>query len=331
MRVSVIGAGSWGTTIAAMLAIKGVDTTLWAYEDWLAKEMPEVRENKTYLPGVKLPESLKITNSLNDALLGAGMVVCVVPTQAIRSVFKDAKGLIGPDAVVINASKGLEAKTFLTCRSVLLETLGKEFGDRLGVLSGPTFAKELSKGLPAAACVAAPSLDAAEAAQDVFSTKYFRVYTNTDPVGVELGGTLKNVMAIASGISDGLGLGFNSRSALITRALAEMTRLGVKLGAKAETFYGLSGMGDLVLTCTGPLSRNYTVGFEIGQGKTLKELMEGRKTVAEGVMTAASVVELSRRSNIEMPIAEEVCKVLNEGKSPRDAVMALMTRELKGE
>jgi glycerol-3-phosphate dehydrogenase (NAD(P)+) len=326
--VTVVGAGSWGTTLAVLLSGKGCSVALWARKEPLVEKMRATRENREYLPGVRLPQNLSITSSLKEALEDAGIIVSCVPSHGVRDVFGEAARYIPAGCMIVSASKGIEETTLFTCSSVLKDVLK---GNPVVVFSGPTFAKEVSRGLPAAACVASEDRKRCLEAQEVFSTPYFRVYTNSDPVGVELGGALKNVIAIAAGISDGLGLGNNARAALITRGLKEMTVLGEKLGADTRTFYGLSGLGDLVLTCTAALSRNYTVGLEIGRGKTLSVALSSMKMVAEGVKTTASVKKLSESRNVEMPISGGVYGVLYENKNPRQAVMELMTRELKGE
>ncbi len=328
---AVIGAGSWGTTLADLLARKGYGVRLWTRNPELSRLIEEGRENKPYLPGVRLPENLTATSSLADAVEGASMIVCAVPSHGIREVFKDIRSRISGEALVVSASKGIEQGTHLTCCGILEEVFPEGVHGNIAVLSGPTFAKEVSRGLPAAACAASRSGEVALRVQRIFSTPYFRVYTNPDRIGVELGGALKNVMALAAGASDGLGLGNNARAALITRGLAEMSRLGTKMGADPRTFYGLSGLGDLVLTCTGELSRNRRVGVEIGRGRSLGEILSEMRMVAEGVKTSLAVRELAAMHGIEVPITEEVCRVLYEGKSPERAVMELMTRELKGE
>ncbi|MEE9614933.1 MAG: NAD(P)H-dependent glycerol-3-phosphate dehydrogenase [Thermodesulfobacteriota bacterium] len=328
-RVAVLGAGSWGTTLANLLAGKGFDVSLWVREPEICSAIKERAENAVFLPGVKLSPNLRPTTSLAAALRGASIVLCVVPSHGIRDVFKEASAHIPEDAILASASKGIEESTGLTASAILKETVKGE--REIVVLSGPTFAKEVSEGKPACVCAASGSADASAAVQRAFSTEVFRVYTNTDAVGVELGGALKNVIALAAGISDGLDLGNNARASLITRGLVEMGRLGVRMGARPETFYGLSGLGDLVLTCTGELSRNRTVGVKIGRGRSLEEVVDEMKMVAEGVKTSRAVKELARVHDVEMPITEAVIKVLYGGVSPMDAVMALMTRELKEE
>ncbi|MBI5970248.1 MAG: NAD(P)-dependent glycerol-3-phosphate dehydrogenase [Deltaproteobacteria bacterium] len=330
-KYTVLGAGSWGTTLADLLASKGFETTLWARDSGLAASMEKDRENSVYLPGVKLCKDLRTTFLLEEALGGAGLVVSAIPSHGLRHVWDTARAFIAKDAVIVSATKGIEEETFLTPSAVLKDALKEVLYSGIAVLSGPSFAKEVVRRLPAAICAASASSTAAKAVQEAFSTPYFRVYTNSDAVGVELGGAFKNVIAIAAGISDGLELGLNARAALITRGLAEMSRLGCALGARPETFAGLSGLGDLVLTCTASLSRNYSTGVAVGRGKTIKEITSGMKMVAEGVRTSKAAMGLANSLGVEMPIIAEVFKVIAEGKSPKAAVMELMTRGLKGE
>lgn len=265
-RIAVIGAGSWGTTLAVLLAGKKQAVSLWVYEQDLAEEIKRTRINTVYLPEAVIPENIIISHRIEDVLKEAKYILNVVPTQHTKSVFKNILPYISDDALIISASKGIEKGTLLTVSGILKELSGHE----VAVLSGPSFAKEVIKKLPTAVTLATDNSTDALLLQEIFNTDYFRVYTHDDVLGVELGGALKNVIAIASGISDALNLGFNARAALITRGLAEITRLGVAMGAKERTFMGLSGLGDLVLTCTGPLSRNYTVGFKLGRGISLK-------------------------------------------------------------
>jgi glycerol-3-phosphate dehydrogenase (NAD(P)+) len=325
--ISVIGAGSWGTTLACLLSYKGFDVTLWVYEKELAEEINNVRINKTYLPDVLIPDDIKVTNNIDNSIKKARYVLNAIPAQYVRTIFKKAIPYIPDEATFISVSKGIERGTLLTVSSIL-----KELTDHtVAVLSGPSFAKEVIKKMPAAVTLATEDKNTGLILQEVFSLNNFRVYTHDDIIGVEIGGALKNVMAIAAGISDSLGLGNNARASLITRGLVEMTRLGVAMGAKERTFSGLSGIGDLVLTCTSPLSRNYTVGVKLGQGIKLRDILNQTKSVAEGVETAESAFELSRKFNIEMPIVEQVYKVLYEDKDPAFAVKDLMERSLKSE
>lgn len=325
--ISVIGGGSWGTTLANLLAEKGFDVSLWIREQEIVDEMLRTGMNGIYMPGIPLSPNIRPTNDLETALRDSKYVINAVPTQFCRSVFKEAQRFINKDAVIVSVSKGIEHDTLLTCSAILKEITGK----RVAVLSGPSFAEEVIKKIPTAVTIASEDREVSLMLQELFYTEYFRVYTHTDVLGVELGGALKNVMAIAAGISDGLGLGASTRAALITRGLAEMKRLGVAMGAREDTFGGLSGLGDLVLTCTSTLSRNYTVGYRLGRGESLDSILSHMHMVAEGVPTSKSAYELSRRYNVEMPITEQIYKVVNEGKDPKLAVHELMTRSLKPE
>jgi glycerol-3-phosphate dehydrogenase (NAD(P)+) len=326
-NISVIGSGSWGTTLANHLAEKGFHVTLWSYEKGLVDEIKRTGINSTYLPGIPLSRAIDVTDDLDAAVKEARYILSVVPAQFTRSVFSSATHYLPEDAMIVSASKGIEHGSLLTVSSILENLTGR----KVSVLSGPSFAEEVIKKLPTAVTIASPDNETAVLLQDLFTTEYFRVYTNTDVLGVELGGALKNVMAIASGISDGLGLGTSTRAALITRGLAEMTRLGVAMGASEKTFGGLSGIGDLVLTCTGTLSRNYTVGFRLGRGETLDNILSGMKMVAEGVATSESAFELAKKHTVEMPIVEQIYLVIKENKKPSDAVRELMTRSPKSE
>jgi glycerol-3-phosphate dehydrogenase (NAD(P)+) len=325
--ISVIGAGGWGTTLACLLSNKGYDVTLWVREKNVAEEINNTRINSAYLPDITLPDDLRITHSIDDAVKKARYVLNAVPAQYTRAVFKEAFPFIPDQAIIISASKGIERGTLLTVSCILKELSAHP----VAVLSGPSFAKEVIKKLPAAVTLATEDKNIGFILQEMFNINNFRVYTHDDIVGVEIGGALKNVMAIASGISDSLGLGNNARASLITRGLVEMIRLGVAMGAKEKTFSGLSGIGDLVLTCTSPLSRNYTVGIKLGQGMKLKEILDQTKSVAEGVATAESAFELSKKYNIEMPIIEQVYRVLYKDKDPVLAVKDLLERSLKTE
>ncbi|MBI4686645.1 MAG: NAD(P)-dependent glycerol-3-phosphate dehydrogenase [Nitrospirae bacterium] len=327
MKIAVIGAGSWGTALASLIAEKGLEVALWAYEKEVADEINNSHANSTYLSDISLPKNLKATNSLEDAIKNASYIVNVVPTQFTRKIFSEAVKFIHKDAVIVSASKGIENNTLLTVSSILKELTGA----MVAVLSGPSFAKEVIKKLPTAVTLSTDNLQSANSLQEIFNTGYFRVYTHTDVLGVELGGALKNVIAIASGISDGLGLGHSARAALITRGLSEIIRLGQKMGADKRTFSGLSGLGDLVLTCTGYLSRNYSVGINLGKGMKLKDILSATKSVAEGVATALSAYELSKKYSVEMPIVQEVYEVIYKDKDAAQAVRMLMNRTLKAE
>lgn len=330
-KIAVLGAGSWGTTLAQVLSDRGSDVTLWAREEEVRESIEKRRVNETFLPGIVLSGKITPVASVGDAVDGARLVVSVIPSHGVRGVFAEAGPFIGKEAIIVSATKGIEEGSMLTPSGILSEALGGRGHGAIAVLSGPSFANEVSRRLPAAVCVASSSVEAAKEVQKAFSTNYFRVYTNSDVIGVELGGALKNVIAIAAGISDGLELGHNARAALITRGLAEMGRLGASLGASQATFAGLSGLGDLVLTCTGPLSRNYTVGVSVGRGASIGEVTGSMKMVAEGVKTCRGAKALAARQGVEMPITEAVFSVLYEGTSPREAVMGLMARELRDE
>jgi glycerol-3-phosphate dehydrogenase (NAD(P)+) len=330
-RVAVIGAGSWGTALAAVLAKKGHDVHLWAFEAEVAEQITQGQENTSYLSGVDLPENLRSTADLERALEGAEVVVSVSPAQVVGSVMAEAAPHIADDALVLSASKGIETTTLRRMDEVISEVLSPAQMARFTVLSGPSFALEVAKEIPTAVVAASDNSDAALAAQDLFQTEYFRVYTGSDVIGVELGGALKNVIALGAGVAAGLGGGLNTLAALITRGLAEMRRLGVAMGARAATFSGLAGMGDLVLTCTGTLSRNRTVGYRLGQGESLEDILAEMSAVAEGVATSHAVHDLAARYGVEMPIAEEVFGILTLGTDPEQALKNLMQRDPKPE
>jgi glycerol-3-phosphate dehydrogenase (NAD(P)+) len=328
MRCSVVGAGAWGTALADLLARNGHDVTLWAYEPDVVESINKKHENVRFLGGNSLAPALKATGDIERAVEGAELITLATPSHVTRSIVRSAAKSMSRSAPIVVASKGIEKGTL----SLMTEVAEQEIaGATVVALSGPSFAKEVVTCQPTAVVVACGDEEAAAIAQRAFSSAYFRAYTHTDVIGVELGGALKNVMAVATGIAEGLGLGFNARAALVTRGLAEMTRLGLALGAEQSTFAGLAGLGDLVLTCTGSLSRNRAVGVEIGKGKTLDEVLRGKETVAEGVVTAQSARELAAREGVEMPIVDTVNRVLFEGQPARSAIGALMTRELRAE
>lgn len=331
MKIGVIGAGSWGTTLADMLARKGHETTLWAYEAELVQTMQQRRENDLYLSGFRLTDTLSFSNDLAQTAAGKDLLLLVPPSQVMRAVMRQAAGHIGPDTLLVSAAKGIETDSLQTMSEVLEAVLPPALHQRLSYLSGPSFAREVAAGMPTAVVVASREIRIAQQVQEAVSTEVFRAYTNTDILGVELGGALKNVIALAAGVADGLGFGHNSRAALITRGLAEMTRLGLAKGAQAATFAGLTGMGDLVLTCTGDLSRNRSVGIELGRGRKLAEILAGMKMVAEGVKTCQSTYQLAQKLGVEVPITEQMYLILYEDKDPRRAVSDLMARDLKSE
>jgi glycerol-3-phosphate dehydrogenase (NAD(P)+) len=330
-NVAVLGAGAWGTALAKVLADKGDTTTLWSHRAELAEHIQRDRSNHRYLRGATLPPSLRATADLEDALRGAELVVVVVPSHAFRGVVRDARPHVPRDALLCSATKGIENDSLMLMSEVMLDELGREVKPRLTYLSGPSFAKEVALEQPTAVVVAGVSEPETHAVQRAFATDKLRVYSSDDVVGVEIGGALKNVVAIAAGAVDGLGFGHNSRAGLITRGLAEIGRVAAAKGANPLTVAGLSGLGDLVLTCTGELSRNRTVGFEMGRGRTLDDVLSTLGHVAEGVKTAKSAYDLGTKLAVEMPITCEVYKVLYEGKSPRQAVVNLMTRALTRE
>jgi glycerol-3-phosphate dehydrogenase (NAD(P)+) len=331
INIGIIGAGSFGTALAIHLAKSGHPVTLWAYEKSVIESVNSIHENTTYLSGIRLPENITATDSLQKTVTDKKIVLQVNPSHATRQVMRQAIPHLNDDTIILNCTKGIENETLLTMSELLQEILPPSSHNQLAFLSGPSFAREVAMGLPTAVTVASKNQDSAKYCQSIFANERFRVYTSDDIVGSELASALKNVIAIAAGISDGLGFGHNTRAALITRGVAEILRLGKKMGAKEMTFLGLSGMGDLVLTCTGDLSRNRSVGIQLGQGKTLDEILSSMKMIAEGVKTAKAAYALSQKHGIEMPIIEQVYRVVFEGKSPKSAVYDLMTRESKSE
>jgi glycerol-3-phosphate dehydrogenase (NAD(P)+) len=329
MRVAVLGAGAWGTTLADLLARKGEDVRLWAFEPEVVEGINREHVNAVFLPGAPLTPDLVATGDPLEAVRDAEVIVSAAPSHAVSAVARRAARAVRTDALVVSVSKGLEPERLVTMSAVLAEALGPLV--RVAVLSGPSFAQEVYARQPTLVVAASGDPTVAEAVQRVFATGYFRVYSHTDVVGVELGGALKNVIALAAGMLEGLGLGHNTRAALITRGLAEITRLGVAMGAEPQTFAGLTGMGDLILTATGALSRNRTLGLELGRGKSFAEAQRGKRSVAEGVNTARSAVALGERHGVELPIAQEVAAILFEAKAPARAVTDLMDRALKAE
>ncbi len=330
-RIGVIGAGSWGTTLANLLAEKGYPIDLWVFEEEVRDQILQQRQNRVFLPDITLSPNLKPTNDLAAVVAEKQLLLVVVPSHVMRETSGRMAELVTKDMIIVSASKGIENKTHLTMTGVLNETLPHVPESRLAVLSGPSFAREVAQQLPTAVTAASRELSVAESVQQVFATERFRVYTHDDVMGVELGGSVKNVIAIAAGIIDGLGMGLNTRAALITRGQTEIRRLGLAMGANPRTFTGLAGVGDLILTCTGTLSRNHTLGHQIGQGAKLADVLSQMRMVAEGVKTAESVYNLSRRIGVEMPICEDIYRILYEDLPPLKAVQRLMTRELKHE
>jgi glycerol-3-phosphate dehydrogenase (NAD(P)+) len=330
-RVAVLGAGSWGTTLGLVLHDNGHSVIFWEFDVAQVQAIGKERENRKFLPGIIIPDSVTITNDLEEALEGADAVVFAVPSHAVRAVAAAARDGIGRDVVVVNVAKGIENESLARMSEVLAEELGRPGASGITSLVGPSHAEEVSRKLPTTVVAAAVDQETAVVVRDLFMTENLRVYTNTDLVGVELAGSLKNVIAIAAGICDGLGYGDNTKGALLTRGLAEITRLGVTMGGRPETFAGLSGMGDLITTCISRHSRNRHVGESIAAGKTLTEVLESMVMVAEGVRTTKSAVALARKLNIEMPITEQMHRVLFEDRNPKEAIRELMIREPKPE
>lgn len=327
-QIGVIGAGSWGTALANLLADKGYHVDLWAYETEVVQDILTHRENKMFLPGIALSPNLIPSNDLEQVVTTNKILLVVVPSHTMRDVATRMAPYIAADTIVITASKGIEDETYLTMYGVLKESLPTLNPENIVVLSGPSFAKEVAIKVPTAISVGGKNSGVATRVQHIFATDYFRIYVNDDPIGLELGGAVKNVIAIAAGFVDGMGLGLNTRAALITRGLAEIRRLGIHMGANPHTFSGLSGVGDLILTCTGDLSRNYTVGKQLGQGMTLAEIQDKRRTVAEGVRNTKAIYHLAKKLNIELPIINEVYRALYENSPPKIAITRLMTRPL---
>ena len=329
-EIAVIGAGAWGTALSIVLGRKGTHRVkLWAFEKEVRESILARRTNDLFLAGSQIPQTVTPTNSFEEALRGAQIVVSVMPSHHCRALFRQMAPHLTPDMMFVSATKGVETDSLLRMSEVIAQVL-RESGvpkPRIGALSGPSFAKEVARGDPKAITIASKDAQLAETVQREFSEPCFRVYTNDDVAGVELGGSLKNVIAIAAGVCDGLGLGFNTIAALITRGLAEITRVAVACGARADTMAGLAGIGDLVLTCTGGLSRNRTVGVELGKGRKLEEIIAGMHgMVAEGVLTTKAAVGLAQKYSVEMPITEQIDALLHRGKAPRDAIHELMTR-----
>lgn len=331
MRIGCLGAGNWGTTLAILLAEKGHSVRLWEYRKDLAEEIAKWRENRLYLPAIGLPESIAVTNDLSIAVESAEMLLLAVPCQTVRLVCRQLAGCRMQARYLVSGVKGIERESLRRVSEIVGEELPVLSGSNYTALSGPSLALEVARKLPTSVVVASPSLETARQMQEVFSAPFFRVYASEDVVGVELAGALKNIVALAAGICDGLGLGMNTKGALITRGLAEIARLGEALGGRRITFAGLSGMGDLITTCTSPLSRNRRVGEALAKGRKLEDILQEMVMVAEGVPTAQAGQELARRHGILMPITDAVCDVLFGGKPPSQAVEELMMRKLKVE
>lgn len=329
--LAIIGAGSWGTALAIVLAPRFPSIRLWVYEKDLAGRMRDDRVNDLYLPGFRLPANVAVETELEGALAGAATVLSVMPSHLVRPIYARMLPWLDASMVFVSATKGLENGTLLRASEVIGECLSASFEPRVAVISGPTFAREVARGDPTALVVASTDLPLAAGVQAAFSGPTFRLYSSADPVGVEIGGAVKNVVAIGAGVCHGLGLGSNTQAALITRGLAEMTRLATALGGRPQTLAGLAGLGDLVLTCSGELSRNRMVGLELARGRKLDEIVNSMKMVAEGIKTTSATVDLARRQAVEMPIACQMFEMLNFGLPPREAVRKLMERSLKGE
>jgi len=330
-NLAVIGAGSWGTALAIVLAPRFPQVRLWAHESDLAERMRTSRENEVYLPGFQLARHVEVTSDLPAALEGADVVLSVMPSHLVRHMYQEMLPHLRESMLFVSATKGLENGSLMRTTEVIREVLSASMQPRVAVISGPTFAKEVARFEPTALVVASPDSTAADQIQAAFSGPTFRLYTSQDTIGVEIGGSIKNVVAIGAGVLHGMGLGHNPMAALITRGLAEMTRLAVAMGGQPLTLAGLAGLGDLVLTCNGELSRNRTVGVELAHGRKLDEIVGSMKMVAEGIKTTNAAVDLAKRYSVEMPISQQMFQVINFGVSPREAIQRLMERSLKGE
>lgn len=328
-RTAVVGAGSWGTAFSLLLSRQGFNPKLWVREKEVFESIVKRRVNEIFFPEFKVPPQVSPVQDMEEAVEEAEIIFVAVPSRFCRRVFLEMASCLRPGQVVVSLTKGIEEGSLKRMTEIMTEVFPPRV--KLAVLSGPSFAREVAAGLPTAVVCASETREVAASIQGMISGLNFRVYTSSDVKGVELAGAIKNVIALAAGISDGLGLGHNARASLITRGLFEIAKLGLKLGARYETFFGLAGIGDLVLTCTGHLSRNYQVGLQLGQGKKLTEILAGMKMVAEGVSTAISVNQLARREEVDMPICQEVYRVLYEQKDPRSSLVDLMTRTLKAE
>lgn len=331
MRITVLGAGGWGTTLAIILQSNGHEVILWEFKEDYCKILDETRYNPVYLPGVLIPNEIKITHNLTEACSNRQMIVIAIPSQFIRSVLKEIKGLNLTNTTFVSVAKGIEKDSLSTVSQIILEEIPGLTDSQVGVISGPSHAEEVSRKIPTAVVAASKDINTAKVIQETFITSYLRVYSSTDIIGVELGGAFKNIIAIGAGIIDGAQLGDNTKAAIMTRGVAEISRFGTTLGAKPETFAGLSGMGDLIVTCMSRHSRNRFVGEQIGKGKKLKEVIASMEMIAEGVETCRSVYFLSKKTGIETPICEAVYKILFEDKDPIKATFDLMTRDMKPE
>jgi glycerol-3-phosphate dehydrogenase (NAD(P)+) len=331
VKVAVIGAGSWGSAMAIHLGRKGLPVSLWVRESEILDEARRRRENRVFLPGFTFPPTVSFEGNIRGAAAEAAAILIAVPSRYCRPVYRQLAPVVAPETLLVSLTKGLEERTLKRMSQVLTEALPRLSRPRVTVLSGPSFAREVARGLPTAVVAAGLAPADSAAVQTLLSSLSFRVYTCRDILGVELGGAVKNVIAIAAGIADALDTGNNAKASLITRGLAEITRLGVRLGARRKTFFGLAGIGDLIVTCTGELSRNRHLGFQLGRGRRLPEVIAETPMVAEGVGTTRSIHRLARRVGVEMPICEQIHKVLYGTKDPRQAIVDLMSRKLKGE
>lgn len=331
MKISVLGAGGWGTTLGILLHYNGHDVTLWEYRKSYANKLNKKRENIDLLPGIKIPKEINITNKLEDSTTEQHLIVLAVPSQFLRGAVKKIKFQNIKETILVSVAKGIEKNTLLTMSQMLQDVHPSLEDEQIGVLSGPSHAEEVAKMIPTTVTAASTSLDTAKSIQAAFMTSYFRVYSSTDILGVELGGALKNVIAIGAGIIDGAKFGDNTKAAIMTRGVAEISRLGLAMGARPETFAGLSGMGDLIVTCMSRHSRNRYVGEQIGAGKKLKQVLKSMEMVAEGVETSRSASQLAKKYDVETPITNEVYKILFEDKDPIKATTDLMTRDMKTE
>jgi glycerol-3-phosphate dehydrogenase (NAD(P)+) len=331
LKLAIIGAGSWGTALSIVLSPRFARLRLWVYEADLAARMKDSRENDVYLPGCPLPPRIEVTSELSHALEDAEIVLSVMPSHLVRGLYQHMVPFLNDSMIFVSATKGLENATLLRMSEVIREVLQPHFAPRVAAISGPTFAREVAQFEPTALVVASADEALTASVQSAFSGPTFRLYRSPDPISVEIGGSIKNVVAIGAGVLHGMGLGHNAMAALITRGLAEMTRLAVAMGGRAQTLSGLAGLGDLVLTCTGDLSRNRTVGVELAQGRKLDEIVGSMKMVAEGIKTTNAAADLAKRCSVEMPISEQMYQMFHFGKSPREAIQNLMERSLKGE
>lgn len=331
MNVAILGAGGWGTTLAILLNSNGHNVTLFEYKHDYAQLLQTKRVNEIYLPGIKIPDEIQITSNLNEAVYQKHFIVLAIPTQYLRSIIEKIDFKLIKNAILVNVAKGIEISTLKRVSEIIKDVFPQIDDTQISTLSGPSHAEEVARKIPTAVVVGSTSIETAKFVQNEFMNPYFRVYATTDIVGVELGGSLKNVIAIGAGICDGAGFGDNTKAAIMTRGIAEISRLGVALGAKPETFSGLSGIGDVIVTCMSKYSRNRYVGEQIGKGKKLKQILEEMEMVAEGITTAKSVYLLSQKTNVEVPICTEVYKILYEDKDPIIATTDLMTRQPKEE